>query len=357
MAETKGLVFLTGASGFIASQILSDLIEEGFSVVASVRSEAKAQEVLDVHPDWKGKVSFVSVPDIVAENAFDHVFKDAKTPFDYVIHTASPVSFSVTDFQKDLIDPAVKGTVGVLNSAHQLGGSNIKRFVLLGSAVAVLDSFNDTGSAGPDYTEKDWNPVTAASAIESKSAVLGYNASKNLAEEAAWQFVTDNKPSFDLTVLNPVVVIGPMLHPVHGPKNVNETNGFAIYNFLNGTYKDIESIKFPFYHFIDIRDLSRAHVLSLTTPAASGQRIIIVSGLITPQLVINTIRKNFPQLHDRIIEGHPDKILPEGVDPRGWVNKKSFDVFGQGWGYRGLEESIVDTVNCLLAFEKGWAKN
>lgn len=27
MAETKGLVFLTGASGFIASQILSDLIE------------------------------------------------------------------------------------------------------------------------------------------------------------------------------------------------------------------------------------------------------------------------------------------------------------------------------------------
>lgn len=51
------------------------------------------------------------MPDLDAENAFDHVFKDAKTPFDYIIHTASPVTFTVTDFQKDLIDPAVKGCV------------------------------------------------------------------------------------------------------------------------------------------------------------------------------------------------------------------------------------------------------
>ena len=80
-------------------------------MVASVRSEAKGQEILDLHPNWEGKLSFVSVPDIAADKAFNHVFKDAKTPFDYIIHTASPVAFSVTDIQKDLIDPAVKGLV------------------------------------------------------------------------------------------------------------------------------------------------------------------------------------------------------------------------------------------------------
>jgi hypothetical protein len=31
---------------------------------------------------------------------------------------------------------------------------------------------------------------------------------------------------------------------------------------------------------------------------ASNQRIILVAGIITPQLVINTIRKHFPQLDD-----------------------------------------------------------
>lgn len=56
------------------------------------------------------------------------------------------------------------------------------------------------------------------------------------------------------------------------------------------------------------------------------------------------------------MDGHPDKIIPEGVDPRGWVTKKSFDIFGPGWGYRGLEETVVDTVNALLALEKEWAE-
>jgi hypothetical protein len=41
-----------------------------------------------------------------------------------------------------------------------------------------------------------------------------------------------------------------MLQPVNGPKNVNETNSFAIYNFFNGNYTDIEHLTFPFYHFV-----------------------------------------------------------------------------------------------------------
>ena len=92
--------------------------------------------------------------------------------------------------------------------------------------------------------------VTAASAIQSKNPVLGYNAAKKLSELAAWQFLEDNNPAFDLTVINPDIIIGPMLQPVHGPKNINETNRFPVYNFLDGTYKQIEGLTFPFYHFV-----------------------------------------------------------------------------------------------------------
>lgn len=42
---------------------------------------------------------------------------------------------------------------------HDRGGPNVKRVVLLGSAVAVLDSFADQSVAGKPYTEEDWNPV------------------------------------------------------------------------------------------------------------------------------------------------------------------------------------------------------
>jgi nucleoside-diphosphate-sugar epimerase len=92
--------------------------------------------------------------------------------------------------------------------------------------------------------------VTEEEAVRTQSPVLGYNASKKLAEKAAWDFIAAKKPIFDLTVINPDIIIGPMLQPVNSPKNVNETNSFAVYNFFNGTYKDIEQITFPFYHFV-----------------------------------------------------------------------------------------------------------
>lgn len=103
--------------------------------------------------------------------------------------------------------------------------------------------------------------------------------------------------------------------------------------------------------------MALAHILSLTTPAASNKRIILVSEQITPQLVINIIRKHFPELHDRIIEGNPEKILPDGVDPTGWDTGRSFEVFGKEWKYRSVEESVVDTVKDLLEWEKRWEGN
>lgn len=126
----------------------------------------------------------------------------------------------------------------------------LKRFVLLGSAVSVLNSFEDMSREGRPYTEKDWNPVTAKEAIDRKDAVLGYNASKTQAEQAAWEFMEQNKPAFDLTVINPDVTIGPMIHPIEGPKSINETNRFAIASFIDGTHETVEDVRFPFYHYV-----------------------------------------------------------------------------------------------------------
>lgn len=54
-------------------------------------------------------------------------------------------------------------TTEILKAAHQHGGTALKRFVLLGSAVSVLNSFEDMSREGNPYTEKDWNPVKIAS--------------------------------------------------------------------------------------------------------------------------------------------------------------------------------------------------
>jgi hypothetical protein len=53
-----------------------------------------------------------------------------------------------------------KSTTEILKSAHKYGGPTLKRLVLLGSAVSILNSFEDISRAGKLYTEKDWNPVS-----------------------------------------------------------------------------------------------------------------------------------------------------------------------------------------------------
>jgi len=348
-------VFLTGANGFVASHILAQLIEKDYEVVASVRSPAKSDEILSLNPSYKSaNLSFAYIADIAKPGAFDDVFKSAETGFDYIIHTASPVTFDVKDPQKELIDPAVVGTSGIIESAHKLGGKTLKRFVLLGSAVAVLNSFEDLTREGKPYTEDDWNPVTAEYAISNNDIVNVYNVAKKLAEQVAWDFLASAKPVFDLVVINPDIIIGPMLQAVPSAKAINETNKFAVYNFFNGTYKKIEEVAFPFYHFADVRDIARAHVLALEKPAASNKRIITVSGLITPQLVANIIRKNFPELRERVPEGEPKQILPKGIQPTGWDTSRSFEVLGPDWSYIGLEQSLVDAVTVILELEKRW---
>ncbi|RFU26820.1 hypothetical protein B7463_g9526, partial [Scytalidium lignicola] len=346
-------VLLTGANGFVASHILSILLDRGYAVTATVRSKEKAADIIKTHPPWKDRIKFAIVADFTLAKPFDEIFINAKTPFTYIIHTASPLRFQVEDIRKEIIEPAVMGTTEILKSTHNYGGTNLKRFILLSSAVSVLNSFEDITREGKPYTEKSWNPVTAEEAIEKKDTVLGYNVSKTRAEAAAWEFMKTVSPSFDLAVINPDIITGPMMHPISGPKSINETNHFAIASFINGTHQQIEGVTFPFYHFVDVRDVARSHVDALTNPDAGGRRILLISSLISPQLVVNIIRKNFPALRGKVPEGNPSQILPPGVHPTGWDMRVSLDVLSKGakergWKYTDLETSVSDTVKSMI---------
>lgn len=107
MAPPAGTVLLTGANGFVASHILAGLVERNYHIVATVRSEKKGQEIIKLHPEWESNITFVYIPDITTAGAYDEAFKIAK--FDYIIHNASPLNFSATDIQEEIIRPAIEG--------------------------------------------------------------------------------------------------------------------------------------------------------------------------------------------------------------------------------------------------------
>ena len=99
--------------------------------------------------------------------------------------------------------------------------------------------------------------------------------------------------------------------------------------------------------------MARSHVDALTNTNAGGQRILLISGMISPQLVVNIIRKNFPTLRGRVPEGNPLQVLPSGVHPTGWDMRVSLEILSKGtkehnWEYIDLETSVTDAVRSML---------
>ena len=99
--------------------------------------------------------------------------------------------------------------------------------------------------------------------------------------------------------------------------------------------------------------MARSHVDALTNTNAGGQRVLLISGVISPQLVVNTIRKNFPALRARVPERNPSQIFPPGVHPTGWDMRLSLDILSKGtkersWEYINLETSVTDAVQTMI---------
>jgi nucleoside-diphosphate-sugar epimerase len=226
-------VLLTGGSGFIAHHVLNTLLAHGHSVITTVRSEEKAQKVRSATDAPPSKLGFAIVPDIAVEDAFDDVIQSANPPFDAVIHTASPFRFDITDVKKELLDPAIIGTTGILKSIKRFGPT-VKHVVITSSFAAVIDS-NKGLAPGYVYSENDWNPITEDEAMANASG--GYKGSKTFAERAAWEFVEKEKPGFTLTTMNPPLVLGPIEPKLQGLESLNTSNQ-RIRNIVQGKAKE-----------------------------------------------------------------------------------------------------------------------
>jgi len=200
-------VLLTGGSGFIAAHCVDILLKHGHSVVTTVRSQEKANKIREAHSNvGKDRLDFAIVEDIAQEGAFEEAVK-SDPPFEAVLHTASPFHFNATDVQKELLDPAVIGTTGILKSIKK-SAPTVKRVVITSSFASILDGTKGA-YPGHTYSEKDWNPITHEEAL--KNNANGYRASKTFAEKAAWEFVEKEKPNFTIATINPPLVFGPVV--------------------------------------------------------------------------------------------------------------------------------------------------
>ncbi|KAJ7490826.1 D-lactaldehyde dehydrogenase [Mycena latifolia] len=265
---TSGKVLVSGANGFVAIWVVRALLEQGFSVRGAVRSIDKGKHLSELFSSYGDKFELTVVPDITKEGAFDEAVKGV----DAIEHTASPFHFNADD-PAELFEPAIKGTVGILESALKCGKS-VKRVVVTSSTAAVMNL-----STEPQVLDElSWND-DAVRDVEEKgrasAARVKYCASKTLAERAAWDFVKQHRSEigWDLSVMNPPLVVGPVIHAVSSPEALN-TSSLWIYN----AFTKPEGRTRPGTSWVDVRDLALAHVRALQTEEAGGERFLISAG-------------------------------------------------------------------------------
>lgn len=333
------LVFVSGASGFLASYMVKQLLEEGYRVRGSVRDASKTASYahLSELPGANERLEIVSA-ELTTPHAFDAHVKGCA----YVLHTASPYVLEVKDPQKDLVDPAVMGTRTMMEACFAVEG--LKRVVITSSCAAVTDE----PRSDHVFTEEDWNTT---STLERNP----YYFSKVQAEKAGWAFVQQKKPSWDLVAVNPAMVIGPSM-----TKAVNTSNQVFV-DLVKGQYPAIVSLM---WGLVDVRDVADAHVRAMRTPKAKGRYVCVAESLKMRDVVSIVSeggwkKTKIPSLGLDSSFGTALGRLAAYAQPKGvrsylqtnlgrelhYDNAKIKDDLGMF--FRPAKESIVDTMNDL----------
>jgi nucleoside-diphosphate-sugar epimerase len=105
-------VALTGATGFIGSHVMAELLGHGHEVTALVRDDANAETV-------RGRGATAAVVDLYDRSAVASLMRDA----DGVIHTASPGDATSADLESAVVDAAIDALGDTGKPYVQIGGA------------------------------------------------------------------------------------------------------------------------------------------------------------------------------------------------------------------------------------------
>jgi dihydroflavonol-4-reductase len=345
MSDSNGKsspVCVTGASGFIGTHVVRELLARGYRVRGTVRDAANEDKTAHLRQlPGAGERLELRDADLLEPGSFDDVIAGCE----HVYHVASPVFLTAKDPQREIVEPAVQGTQNVLASIEKAG---TVRQVGVTSSIAAVASTRPR--AGHVYTEDDWNEDAT---LKSSPYALG----KTLAEKAVWDWREgldpENRPG--LCVVNPVMVFGPVYTRGH-----MRSSPSVIRDVLVGTFKGCPPIGF---NIVDVRDVADALVSGVESPQVDGRFILQHKGLWLKQIA-EIVAPKYPEMKV------PTRWLPGAVlyVAALWDKRLSFsrvrNTIGRldaisnervrseiGTRFRSVEQSVLDTAESM--FERG----
>lgn len=253
-------VLVTGASGFIASHIVSQLLSRGYEVHGTVRDANDPTKTahLTCLAGAAERLSLYSA-DLTCPGCFNEAIQGC----DAVIHTATPLSIKFghgkLDGEREIYEPGLSGLASILDAVKQSNG-RVQTFVLTSSMSAMAPRPEPAVKSEAHWSDAD----------EQTSRGNWYGATKTTQERVAASAVPAMGVRF--CAICPTMVLGPMLH--HGDGAVSTMGRLAAW--VQGGLKSAPNDSMS---FIDVRDCAALHVAALERPSASGRYMCLVESL------------------------------------------------------------------------------
>lgn len=228
------MIFVTGGTGLLGSNLLFELAKDASPIVAIYRDKSKIAKVeklfYKLNPETAeqnfSKISWIEcdVLDVVS-------LAESMRNCQYVYHCAAIVSFRKRDFGK-MMKVNRQGTFNIVNLCLDL---KIKKLVYISSTAAV-----------GKILENGIHKVVETNKWTQSEKTSGYSISKYSAEKEVWRAIEEG---LNAVIINPSVIFG--------PGSWNESS-LTIFRTLASGLK--------FYTkgsnaFVDVRDVVKAIVL------------------------------------------------------------------------------------------------
>ncbi|KAL6844002.1 hypothetical protein ACP4OV_025675 [Aristida adscensionis] len=317
---------VTGGNGYIASALIKMLLEKGYAVKTTVRNPDDKEK--NSHIEGLKALGPLEVfrADLDDEGSFD----EALAGCDYAFLLAAPVNYTAADPEKELIEPAVRGTLNVLRSCVKAG--TVKRVVLTSSTAAV--SSKPLQGSGHVLDEDSWSDVEQLTAH--KTGLWGYPVSKVLLERAASAFAAEH--GLSLVTLCPSVTVGA------APDEKVYTTVPAILSLLSGDEAELRVLRgierasgsVPLVH---VDDVCRAEVFVAEADAAAG-RYICNSLDTTVAEIARFLEKKYPQYNVNTELSGDLLAEPIALLPSAKLTGEGFE-----FKYKTLEDIYEDMVD------------
>ncbi len=334
----KGLVVVTGASGFVGKWVVVELLKAGYRVRGTVRSDAKAAQVHAtvgelLGPEALGRLE-TTICDLLADAGWMEAFDGASA----IMHVAAQI---LGDEPKDpdvVIRPALEGTRRVLRHALVSG---VKRIIIT-SSIATVGYGHGHITGKRVYTEEQFTQ------FENMRWTWAYCIGKTKAERAAWEMA--GAIGLKLTTIHPGMILGPALD------TDTSISLMLVSGLLDGTTPAMPSNGFS---VIDVRDVAELHVAALESPEAIGQRYLATAAYLPFPQVAEILRKAYPdaKVTLRTVPDWLIKLLVRFNSPLRQIindigNEKHFD--GRkgeallGRSYRTSDEAVLSAAESLI---------